>query len=281
MIVTINDDFDLEKIRDSGECFRVKRFEDDTYRFIKKDNVLYIKNAEGNLYEISCSEEDWNGFWYDYFDMGRNYADIRDRLSCEDSYSLAAVEFSRGIRILKQDPWETLFSFIISQNNNIPSIKKSIEALCEAFGSPKMDNSGDPFFCIPSPQALSQAKGYELKKAGVGYRDKYLSAAAKAVAVNKTDLAAIAKMNDQDALAQLKKINGVGDKVGSCVLLFGFHRLNAFPIDTWIKKILEREYNNEYPLDDYSPYNGLYQQYMFAYYRNKASLASELDKETE
>lgn len=261
MIITIKDDFDLDKIAESGQCFRWQKFNQGHYFIIHLNNCLEIKYLNNDTYELSCSQEEYNNIWKDYFDLNENYKAIRESIPKEDTFLTEAANMEKGVRILKQDPWEMIVSFIISQKNNIPSIKKSIEKICVSFG-----NKNGTYYTMPTPEKLSKASLEELKQCGVGYRDKYLLSVAKSI--QELDIRSLKLLDDEHLLIELKKLYGVGDKVANCVMLFGFHRINAFPIDVWVKRILENEYKDGYPMEKYSPYNGIYQQYMFAYYRN-------------
>ena len=269
MILTINDDFDLEKIRNSGECFRVKRFEDDTFRFITLDKVLYIKSLGDNKYDISCTEEEWNGFWSEYFDMGRNYADIRSRLSGGDSYSLAAINFSSGIRILKQDPWETLVSFIISQRKSIPSISSCVEKISALYGR-KIVTEREELYTFPEPAEFPDEENSALCSCSLGYRLPYVEKAVAEVKSGELDLNSMYSLSDDELLERLKKLYGVGVKVANCVCLFAYGRTAMAPVDTWIAKVIDSEYCGVNPFPKYGEYAGILQQYIFYYARKKS-----------
>ena len=173
------------------------------------------------------------------------------------------MEYGRGIRILRQDGWEALCSFIISQNNNIPRIKKIIENMSKTFG----EKIGDDLYAFPTAKALYEAgedKIFELK---TGFRAKYIYDAAKKVANGEIDLSLIDKMPTKDALEYLMQIKGVGLKVASCALLFGFNKTDAFPVDVWVKRVLEKYYPNGLDLDNLGDYAGMIQQYLFYYER--------------
>ena len=295
--IEISDDFDLKKIAESGQCFRWQPIENDGYRIIHGGSCLCIWKNESveksvksikqfdendnrksskagidgrNIYMLDCTEEDYNSIWSIYLDMDENYQSIRGKIDKEnDPFLYEAAKAERGIRILKQDPWEALVSFIISQNRNIPAIKASIEKLAERAGEKKIDSRGEVFYTFPTPENIVAMSDEALAECKLGYRDQYVRRAAQAVACGELDFKEIDNGTDDEVLSNLMGLYGVGKKVASCMLLFGFHHLNAFPIDVWIKRVLETEYNNDYPFDNYSPYNGVYQQYMFAYYRNR------------
>ena len=173
-----------------------------------------------------------------------------------------------GIRILRQDEWEALCSFIVSQNNNIGRIKKIIARMCEKFGEP-FESGGKIYYSFPSAEALACASEIDIFSCGTGFRAKYISDAAKKVASGEINLESISSLDDENARAELMKICGVGPKVANCTLLFGFHRLSSFPIDVWIKRVLDKYYKNGIDLGDLGDYAGVAQQYLFYYERYK------------
>ena len=238
MIVTIHDDFDPGRIADSGQCFRWEPVEPDTYRIIAGAECLYLTAMGENRYEMECSEECFAAFWRGYLDLDEDYARIRSRIDpASDPFLSLAAEREKGIRILRQDPWEMLVTFIISQNRNIPAIRRSVELLAE--------------ICR------------------LGYRCRYIHAAALSVLRGEISLEQLIDADEESTLAALTGLLGVGVKVANCVSLFGLHHLNAFPRDVWVKRVLAQEYPGGYPFETYSPYNGIYQQYMFAWYRHR------------
>lgn len=268
MILQTNDDFDLEKIAESGQCFRWEKTDDKTYRIPFRSSCLYISSLGEGRFELDCSAKEYEDVWQDYFDLKEDYRHIRKRIDPqEDPFLWKAMEQEKGIRILRQDPWETLISFIISQNKNIPAIRRSVRLLCEACGDQKTDGRGKPYHAFPCAKAVAELSENDLKACRLGYRCAYVRAAAEAVYEGSIDLRKLADLTDADALGKLKELYGVGIKVANCVALFGLHHLNSFPVDVWIRRVLEEEYPEGYPLKEYSPYNGVYQQYMFAYYR--------------
>ena len=194
-----------------------------------------------------------------------------------DPFLCDAIADQQGIRILRQDAWEMLITSIITQNRNIPAIRKSVELLCEKCSAGcSWPKDVRPF---PSPQQLDQLPDEALAKCRLGYRMKYIRAAAHAVASGEMNLKELAVLSDDDAMKRLTALYGVGAKVASCVLLFGLHRLDAFPTDVWIRRVLADKYPCGYPFEAYAPYNGVYQQYMFEYYRKAQSwpVAGESD----
>lgn len=269
MEIQINDDFDLDRIAESGQCFRWQRDGSGAYRIIHKEHLLRIRPVGNNTFSLSCPEDEYRKIWHGYFDLGEDYRSVRERVRKEDDPFLAdACEFGKGIRILRQDPWEMLISFIISQNKNIPAIRKSVELLCEAAG-PRRDHAGESFYAFPAPEEILSLSDEALAACKLGYRCRYVRAAAADVAEGRLDLDRLAEASEPDTIRALTGVCGVGVKVANCVSLFGLHHIDAFPVDVWIRRILENEYPEGYPKEKYRPYNGIYQQYMFYYYRAK------------
>ena len=269
MQIRIEDDLDLKKIAESGQCFRWTGSCPGTYQIIARDKCLRIKALGDSLFDMECPEEEYTSFWFNYLDLGESYEGIRQRICRErDEFLYRAAEYEKGIRILNQDPWEMLITFIISQNKNIPAIKRSVEKLAEMCGMEITNGAGEKNFAFPTPGALAKLREEQLKECGLGYRCRYVKEAAEAVADGRLDLISLKESDEETAMLALNRLTGVGKKVASCVSLFGLHHLDSFPIDVWIKRILEEQYPRGYPFEEYSPYNGVYQQYMFAYYRN-------------
>ena len=274
MIVRIEDDFDLDKIAESGQCFRWRSVSDGGYNIIHAGESLYIRQTGDREYDVNCDANEFRSVWEPYFDLGEHYAAIRNRIDRQqDAFLYAASEYGKGIRILRQDPWETLVSFIISQNRNIPAIKKSVELLCQYAGETRTDSRGVCYHSFPTPNALSAMGEAALKACKVGYRWRYIEAAANDALNHKLNLARLLYADENETSRTLTGIYGVGIKVANCVSLYGLHHLDAFPVDVWIKRVLAERYPGGYPYQRYSPYNGVYQQYLFAYYRNRATAA--------
>lgn len=272
MIKKITDDFNLQQIADSGQCFRWKK-EDEAgkkYRVIAGRKVLHIEDLGDCNYEFSCSEKDYEGYWSHYMDFKLNYSDIRGRVSSEeDAFLFEATVYGNGIRILNQDPFEVLITFIISQRKSIPAIKTAVENLCTIAGDVICVEDGEELHAFPTPEQLSKLSKEELTSCGLGYRTEYVYQAADLIASGTIDLDSWKELSDEDLWNEIEKLYGVGPKVAQCAMLFGFHRLNSFPRDVWINRVLEDKYNNNFPFDLYAPYNGVMQQYLFFYYRQK------------
>ena len=270
MIVQIIDDFDMDKIAESGQCFRWTKADESTYRIITGGSCVYITSLGEGRFEFECTREEFESFWREYLDLGEDYRSVRKRIGPEeDPFLWQAAESEKGIRILRQDPWEMLVTFIISQNRNIPAIRRSVELLAQSCGEMKRDPRGVSYYAFPSPEAVAALTGEALNDCRLGYRCKYVHAAAESVLAGQIDLQQLLTADEKSAIGALTGLFGVGVKVANCVSLFGLHHVDAFPVDVWIKRILEQEYPKGYPYERYSPYNGIYQQYMFAHYRHR------------
>ena len=169
MEIKINDDFDLTKIINSGQCFRGKEIEENIYRFITNDEIIYIRKKSDDAYEISCDERAWNKVWKNYFDMERNYKEIRKQIPENDTFLIKSARTGRGIRILNQDPWEMLITFITSQRKSIPAIRSAIEKLCILAGNKKTTDY-ETIYTFPTIETLSELALKDLESCGLGYR---------------------------------------------------------------------------------------------------------------
>ncbi|NLA85801.1 MAG: DNA-3-methyladenine glycosylase 2 family protein [Clostridiales bacterium] len=258
-------EFDLARTFECGQCFRWNADEDGGYTGVAMGRAARIRKDSGSFY-ITGTPDDFEKIWRGYFDLDRDYQSIRRSL-CVDDYMTSCTEHGVGIRILRQDKWEALCSFILSQNNNIPRIKKIIGTLCRLFGDPIAFDSRT-FYTFPPAEKLASLSDEDLAPLRSGYRAPYILEAARAVTGGSLDLAALSSGTPEDALTALKKLRGIGDKVANCVVLFGLHMLDAFPVDTWVKKVLEAHYPQGLDPKIFSPYAGLAQQYIFHYARN-------------
>ena len=268
---------DMKKIADSGQIFRFNVY-DDEFSLVAGDKLLFIKEDK-NGYILSCSEKEFNEFWLDYFDLRLDYGDFEKNIPETDVFLKDAAKYSYGIRILNQDKWEMLISFIISQRKSIPAIKSSIEKLAKVYGK-KIDmkipefikniDADTEFYTFPTPKELANADIEALNACSLGYRSPYIGASAKAVYRKDIDLNAIDSLDDEELLKALMSLKGVGIKVANCVALFGYHRIAAFPIDVWIKRMIDEHYDGEFPLELYKGYAGVIQQYIFYYGRESA-----------
>jgi len=270
--IICRDDFDLVKIFECGQCFRWNMDEKGVYTGVALGKAARIRMENDRIY-ISGTVEDFEKIWYRYFDFGRNYAEIRSKLQVDD-YMKDASAYGAGIRILNQDRWEGLCSFIISQCNNIPRIKKIVETLCRCFGD-ETELDGEKFYTFPSAAKIAKLQVEDLAPLRCGYRAPYIIDAAKAVASGEVDLDRLAEGSVENAISVLKKMNGIGDKVANCVVLFSLQMLSAFPIDVWMKKAIDEHYGKGFDVKIFGEYAGIAQQYMFYYQRERDKSAKD------
>lgn len=247
---------------DCGEAFRWEEQEDGSWSGVAFSKFLNIREDDGGNFILkNTSEEDFEAVWRNYFDLDRDYAAICEELK-KDPLVAQSIDEYYGIRILNQDPWEALVSFVISQQNSIKRIKGIIKRLCEAYGEEICEGA----YSFPSAERLSALEVADLEAIGAGYRAKYIKRLADDVAAGRINLAEIKAMPLEDAKAALLDIYGVGIKVANCALLFGFQFVECFPVDVWMKRVLEY-YPNGLP-ECFKGYEGIAQQYLFHWARN-------------
>lgn len=259
---TIKDDFNLDKIIQSGQCFRPAKLSDGSFRFITKEHVLYIKPLFGNEYRISCSKDEWERIWRVYFDLDTSYSDIRKNIPLDDTYMKKAADAGKGIRILNQDPFEMLISFIISQRKSIPAIRTSVEKICALYGK-SLSTEKEDIYLFPQASDIS-SKGYEaLSQCSLGYRLPYITATVENICRGDLNLKALSGLDDDLLLRTLMELKGVGIKVASCVALFAYGRGSIAPVDVWINRVIDEHYNGNSPFSGYGKNSGIFQQYAF------------------
>ncbi len=268
MVIQISDDFDLEKISLSGQCFRVQKSAGEVYRFIHGEHILYIQKKEENQFTVSCSQEEWKEIWQDYFDLKRSYRAVFERETGKNKFVSEAMAFGRGLRILHQDPWEVLLTFIISQRKSIPAISRAAEALALKFGH-KIETAYETLYSFPSPSDLADATESDLAACGLGYRTPYILDAVSRVSAGTLNLDALSACTDEQLLKELQKIYGVGKKIANCVALFAYGRTACVPVDVWISRAIEKDCAGESPFGLYGENAGIIQQYIFYYERKR------------
>ncbi len=244
-----------------GQCFRFERLSENEYSLVAAGRRLFIERRETGWLFREIDEKIFKKDYLSYFDLERDYSEIIKSYEY-DKTVFDAASVGGGIRIFRQDPWETLISFIISQNNNIPRIKKIIEALCQTLGE-----EVDGVYLFPTAESIVKAGIEGLAPIKSGFRAKYIVDAAEKVLSGEISLERIAKSDYPDALEELKKIKGVGDKVGNCVLLFGFGFYEAFPVDVWVKRVINKYYGDNFDASSFGKYAGIAQQYLFYHER--------------
>ncbi len=265
----------LDETLDCGQCFRFERQPDGSYLGIVRATPLRIfQLSEDTVFFQGTTLEEFETIWYDYFDLSLDYGQLKERYQ-QDETMRRALQYAPGIRVLRQEPWEALCTFILSQNNNIPRIKGIVARFCEAFGDP-LPGGGAAF---PKPESIAGKKPEDLAALRAGFRAKYLIDAANRVSSGELVLEDLYTMPIEEARRVLQTVKGVGPKVCDCVLLYGLHRIDAFPVDVWIKRALERFYPQGLP-DCIRGTQGIAQQYLFHYIRHLEQ-AQQTEEETQ
>lgn len=255
-------DFNLAETLDCGQCFRWDPLPDGSFRGVAFGQQLHVYIDRGTLVLDGADRESFERYWRGYFDLDFDYGAVRAQLSAQSETMAKAAQYAPGIRLLKQDPWEALCSFIISQNNNISRIKGIISRLCQCFGDPIAGGG----YSFPGPERLCGLTPEDLQPLRCGFRAAYVLSAAQKVSGGEVDLSAIGVMELDKAREQLMSIKGVGPKVAECALLYGMHRLDAFPMDVWMKRAMSTLFPDKKP-EEFGPYAGVAQQYLFHYSR--------------
>jgi len=284
-------DFSADEIFESGQCFR----------FAREKNGSFTGVVRGCFANISYDNEEdvltvWSDympksdalrtkFWRDFFDLDRDYKEIKRALSDKDPVMEKAIISAGGLRVLNQEPWETLISFIVSQNSNIPRIKGCIEALCERFGEKVGRFEGRDMYAFPTIKALSSATPEDLDICKLGYRAQYIAEAARQVSVDGGAFLDTAYSADDEKAGQyLLTLSGVGPKVANCVMLFSMKKTDSFPIDVWMARAMNELYGipekdhdamREYANSHFSPWGGIAQMYLFEYIRRNRGAGDE------
>ena len=275
--------FNPTHIFECGQCFRWNKEQDGSYTGVFGENVINVKKENDKVIFKGISSKDIKKECIRYFDLDRNYEDIKKRLSKVDVNLKESIKYGQGIRILNQDLWETIISFIISANNNIPRIKGIIERLSKNYGK-KIVWDGKEYYTFPSPEQLSEASVSDLRKLGLGFRDIRVYETTKRIAENKEILLELENEKDVNVLREkLLEFPGVGPKVADCIMLFStLKKLEVFPIDVWVRRVMNDLYiKNEdetkvnkkeiekLAKEKYGNLAGIAQQYLF-YWRREA-----------
>jgi len=248
----MNDFLDLDQTLDCGQAFRWTKV-DGIWQGIASGQKLSVK--QDNIEPIKE-----NPFWSHYFDLDTDYLTIKNKLIRISPIMELAINFSPGIRILNQDPWEMVISFILSQYNNISRIKSMVNNLCQITNPTTLN--------FPTPNQLLALNPEKLNSLKFGFRDKYVLDGARKINEGRVDLEYIKTLSIEEAEKELEKIVGVGKKVAACILLFGFHRFDSFPVDIWIKRAMDKWFDGQTGEKVFGPYAGIAQQYLFNFIRN-------------
>lgn len=257
--------FSPEQIMDSGQCFRMRRLSQGAYLLQTTDRVLMITPVTEEVFRLSCTEADYEAFWRGYLDVDGAYAAALAAIPAQDAYLRQAAAAGAGIRILRQDPWEMIGTFILSQRKTIPAIRHCVEKLCMLAGKPipvEVDGHTETLYSFPTPAALASLTLDQIRTTGAGYRAPYLLETARMVAACEP-LHRWANLPDEALQQRLMAFPGVGVKVARCVMLFGYHRLHICPVDVWMDRVIREVYSGVDPFPGYGAFGGIYQQYMF------------------
>ncbi|MEY7999763.1 DNA-3-methyladenine glycosylase [Clostridium sp. Mt-5] len=279
--------FELPHIFDCGQCFRWKREENGNYIGVALGKVIEVEKRNNDVLLYNTSQKDFKEIWADYFDLYRDYDEIKNILG-EDPTLKKAVEFGRGIRLLKQDPFELIISFIISANNRIPMIKKAIKNISEKWGEP-IEYKEKTYYSFPKLDRLKEASLEELASCGTGFRNKYIVDTVQKIYCNGTegqqnydesyDIDWIRMQEAEVCHRELQKFMGIGPKVADCIMLFSMQKYSAFPVDVWVKRAMNHFYLapdvslkkiRDFGIDKFGQLSGFAQQYLFYYARENS-----------
>lgn len=253
-----------------GQCFRFFPYRDG-YLGVAFKKKVYLCEKNGKIIIENLTKEEFESSWIKFFDLERDYGKIKDFLS-KDITMKKAIGFGSGIRILRQEFFECLISFIISQQNNIPRIQKAVEGFCRLFGE-KKEYMGEEYYTFPDPENVKNITEKDLEPLKLGYRSKYIIGAIKDVCEKRISFEELSSLSYEEAKKKLLTVKGIGNKVADCILLFSLGKFEAFPVDTWIKKAMQDLYGlnekdiNDYKTVNYGEYSGFAQQYIFYYMR--------------
>ncbi len=285
LILNEYDSFVISQTLECGQCFRFEKIGDEDYIVIAKNKVLHVLKKDNSIIFENTTKEDFENIWLDYFDFNRDYNKIKDLLSSEDETVKNAVKYAPGIRILNQDFFECLISFIISQNNRIPMIKKVVSNISQKYGKFIGDFNNVSYYSFPSVEELSNATEAELMECKTGFRAKYILDAVEKCMSGEISFEKLKEIPTDEARKELMTIKGVGPKVADCVMLFSMGRSDAFPTDVWVKRVMSYFYfdGNDTPIktihksayEKFGEYAGFAQQYLFNYAREFKIGASE------
>lgn len=263
-------------LKDTITCGQIFRFREvnDYYIVILKDRVVKLRYGNGILYVESNNEENLKEVIEYYLDLNRDYNSINQQLINKNPNLKDIIEYSSGLKMIQQDPFETLISYIISANNRVLMISKVVDNISRYYGK-KVEFEGEEYYLFPDVNDLKDCTKEILRNLKTGFRDEYIYEVVNKILDGNFDLNSIKDMDTSDALAYLQSNKGIGEKVASCILLFAYSRFDVFPIDTWVKKYMKDNFNIEgvknikdYSIESYGKYSGLVIQYIFNYSRN-------------
>lgn len=276
LIIDNIEDFDIEEVLECGQCFHFTKLGDKLYELIAFGKYLRVKQDNTRVTLFDTTMEEYNHTWKRYFDLDKDYSDIKDRILKLDNRLSDAIKAKPGVRILRQDFFETLISFIISQNKQIPHIKQIVHNISEKYGSKIYLNDNHVVYAFPTVEQLAVVTEEQLRECKVGFRAPYIKCATDMVASGQICEEKLLDMSVADAREALMTIKGVGEKVANCVLLFGLGFTDTFPVDVWMKRIMEYMYFDSpqdkkliesFAMEKYGDLAGYAQQYLFFYGR--------------
>ena len=277
--------FNIKQILECGQCFRWEKVGELNYIGVAHGRVIEVIQEDDKVTILNTNEEDFNNIWLDYFDLKRDYSEIKAGLA-HDEILGKSVEYGYGIRLLNQEHFELLISFIISARNSIPSIMKTIKKISQKWGTP-IEYKGNTYYTFPTPEQLKDATEEEIKETGASFRSKYIVDTIAKVNENSYDfdLERISKLNTDECHVALQNFKGVGSKVADCIMLFSMRKYSAFPVDVWVKRAMIFFYGAEdaslnkiriFARDKFGELAGFAQQYLFYYAReNKIKVGEE------
>ena len=257
----VTSDIDIAKTLDCGQAFRFSE-SDGIWRGVAMGRAITLTQEGNKITLFDVDEEEFNSLWRGYFDLDRDYEMIKSSVSSNEILK-KATDFSDGIHILRQEPWEAVCSFIISANNNIPRIKGIISRLCENFGK----QVADGLFTFPSAERIAALTLDDLAVIKSGFRAKYILDAAQKFSRNQIDVEALYTLSIDEARNALMTIKGIGPKVADCALLFGWGRVECFPVDVWIRRAMNHFFGENGLPSEAVEYAGIVQQYLFYWAR--------------
>lgn len=273
--IKIEKPFKLNDTVTCGQIFRFFPLDDGSFDIIIKDRVINVYMEDDYLCVSSNKEENLKEVVIDYFDLNNDYSVMDDLLVKNDEKIKSAVEFSKGLMMIKQDPFETVMSYIISANNGVPQIASALNNIAKKYGEKVTFNDRD-YFLFPQYKDLKDVGMEDYRNCKVGFRDKYLKAMVDKLNNNEIDLEEFYSLDTKKALDKFMENVGIGPKVASCILLFAYQKYDVFPIDTWVKKVMKNDYEiegekniREFASKTYGKYSGIAIQYLFNYGRNK------------
>ena len=275
--IELKNNFNLDSTVTCGQIFRYYKLEDNSYDIILKDRVINVYKKDNYIIASSNNEDDLEIVVRNYFDLDNDYENINKYLLEKDSLLKDAIMFSCGLMMIRQDPFETLIEYIISANNGVPNITSSLNNIAKKYGKKVLFNKKE-YYLFPSYKDLKDVTKEDFRECKVGFRDKYLESIVYKLNNNIINLDDFNKLDSNEAMDKLMENNGIGPKVASCILLFAYQRYDVFPVDTWVKKIMESNYNiigekniREFASKTYGKYSALAIQYLFNYSRNKSN----------